>query len=247
MNHQEVADKPFQALIADRDPMSSDLLARALVHERVCRAVAIGPDEVLPGISKVHPQLVVLAADLRTKSGDGVSLAEAVARAYPAILLVLLLPQSSREGVINAFRAGARGVFPRERPLADFLDCIQRVKDGFLWTAGQEATFLLQAIKSLPAQNVLSALNAPSLTARELQVVKYAATGKTNKAIARELSLSEHTVKNYLFRAFEKLGVSSRIELLFYLTLAGHAPSRAAFDEEAVSTGDDKKLAGGES
>lgn len=100
-------------------------------------------------------------------------------------------------------------------------DSIQRVKDGFLWVAGHETTFLLQAIKSLPAQNILSALNAPTLTERELQVVQHAAAGKTNKTIARELSLSEHTVKNYLFRAYEKLGVSSRIKLLFYLTLTG--------------------------
>ena len=51
------------------------------------------------------------------------------------------------------------------------------------------------------------------------QVVHCAARGKTNKAIASELCLSEHTVKNYLFKAFEKLGVSSRVELLFYLCL----------------------------
>lgn len=244
MSNLRDADISFQALIADREPMSSDLLARALEHERICRAVAVGPNEVLQAISKMHAKLVVLAADLRTKSGDGLSLAQAVARAYPDLLLVLLLPRSSRDAVINGFRAGARGVFPRERPLADFLDCIQRVKDGFLWTAGQEATFLLQAIRSLPAQSVLSALNVPSLSGREMQVVKHAATGKTNKAIARELSLSEHTVKNYLLRAFEKLGVSSRIELLFYLTLAGHDPSSAASDEEPASTGEDKLAAG---
>jgi DNA-binding NarL/FixJ family response regulator len=53
--------------------------------------------------------------------------------------------------------------------------------------------------------------------------VQCAATGQTNKAIASELGLSEHTVKNYLFRAFEKLGVSSRVELLFYLTVRGHS------------------------
>ena len=61
-----------------------------------------------------------------------------------------------------------------------------------------------------------------ALTARELQVVQYAARGKTNKAIASELYLSEHTVKNYMFRAFEKLHVSNRVELLFYLAARGH-------------------------
>jgi DNA-binding NarL/FixJ family response regulator len=66
------------------------------------------------------------------------------------------------------------------------------------------------------------AANATPLTDREFQVVQCAATGKTNRQIAQALHLSENTVKNYLFRVFEKLGVSSRVELLFYLTLRGH-------------------------
>ena len=69
------------------------------------------------------------------------------------------------------------------------------------------------------------------LTERELDVVRHAAIGKTNKVIAAELKLSEHTVKNYLFRAFEKIGVSNRVELLFYLTLKGHSLGPATTDE----------------
>jgi DNA-binding NarL/FixJ family response regulator len=53
--------------------------------------------------------------------------------------------------------------------------------------------------------------------------VQCAAVGKTNKTIASELGLSQHTVKNYLFRTFEKLGVSSRVELLFYFTTHRHS------------------------
>jgi DNA-binding NarL/FixJ family response regulator len=83
--------------------------------------------------------------------------------------------------------------------------------------------FLLEALKSLPAPVELTEIDSSTLTKRELQVVQCAATGQTNKAIASELGLSEHTVKNYLFRAFEKLGVSSRVELLFYLTVRGHS------------------------
>jgi DNA-binding NarL/FixJ family response regulator len=49
----------------------------------------------------------------------------------------------------------------------------------------------------------------------------------TNKIIAAELGLSEHTVKNYLFRSFEKIGVSNRVELLFYLTMRGHPLGQA--------------------
>jgi DNA-binding NarL/FixJ family response regulator len=64
--------------------------------------------------------------------------------------------------------------------------------------------------------------------------VKCAAMGKTNKVIATELGLSENTVKNYLFKSFEKLGVSNRVELLFYLTLRGYSFDRSRVrDSEA--------------
>lgn len=222
MKSCEVPDTDWRVLIVDRDPMASDLLARALEHERTCRATAIRSDDLLSAISRSHAKLVVIAADVRTQQGDGFALAKEVAQVYPNVFIVLLLAPPSPESVINAFRAGARGVFPRERPITDFMDCIERVKRGFLWAAGQEATILLEAFRSIPAPSILTALNSRCLSDRELQVVQHAATGKTNRAIARELSLSEHTVKNYLFHAFEKLGVSSRVELLFCLTLAGH-------------------------
>jgi len=63
-------------------------------------------------------------------------------------------------------------------------------------------------------------------------VVQCAARGRTNKAIASELCLSEHTVKNYLFKAFEKLGVSSRVELLFYLAIRGYSFGQPRVEQE---------------
>jgi DNA-binding NarL/FixJ family response regulator len=231
-------DAPFGALIVDRDLMSSDLLARALEREQVCRATPVPSADLMRTLPKTRASLVVLGADLRTESGDGFSLAQAVGRTHPGVFTVLLLPVTSREAVINAFRAGARGVLARERPIAEFIDCVRRVHQGYLWVRRQEAGFLLQAFRSIPAPNIQKTLNAPNLTVRELQVVERAATGKTNRAIALELRLSEHTVKNYLFRAFDKLGVGSRIELLFYLTVAGRNPGIAEAhraDGEAAS------------
>jgi DNA-binding NarL/FixJ family response regulator len=78
------------------------------------------------------------------------------------------------------------------------------------------------------------------LSYREKQVVQSAARGKTNKVIAGELGLSEHTVKNYLFHAFEKLGVSSRTELLFHLTLRGQTLG-STWPEERKADPKDKR------
>jgi two-component system, NarL family, nitrate/nitrite response regulator NarL len=209
----------LRILIVDQDRMSGDLLARALEHERIGEARVVQAADLMQAISGTQAGLVVLGADLRTELGNGFSLAGAVAKAHPEVSIVLLLARPTREAVINAFRAGAQGVFSRQRPISDFLDCVDRVRRRFIWASGQEAMILLQAFRTIPAPHILTGSTGPRLTQRELQVVQRAATGKTNKAIACELSLSEHTIKNYLFRAFEKLEVSSRIELLFYLTV----------------------------
>jgi DNA-binding NarL/FixJ family response regulator len=68
----------------------------------------------------------------------------------------------------------------------------------------------------VPSLRVINSRGKSLLTPREEQVVALVAEGLGNRLIARELSLSEHTVKKYLFHIFEKLGVSSRVELVLY-------------------------------
>jgi two-component system nitrate/nitrite response regulator NarL len=221
----------FRVFIVDRDSMSSDLLADALIRECGCAAVPVQADELSCSLSS-GVDLVVIGAEVISKSGDAFELTETVCQTYPDANVVILLNQASHQSVIQAFRSGARGVFSRQQPMAEFLDCVEHVRKGFIWAGREQTNSLLQALKSIPAPNPFTAGDSPSLTARELEVVQYAATGKTNKTIASELGLSEHTVKNYLFRAFEKLGVSSRVELLFYLTLKGHT-FRASISESA--------------
>ncbi len=235
-NRGQIANDVFSALIVDRDSMSSDLLANVLRQEKACNATAVAASDLLPLLARNPVDLVVIGAEVILNARSGLDLTHAVSRAYPNLLLVVLLNRSTRESVINAFRCGARGVFSREQSMAEFLECIEHMRKGLIWAQGKEATFLLEALRSVPAPNVTTAIDSPQLTSRQLQVVQYAAAGKTNKFIAAELRLSEHTVKNYLFRAFEKLGVSSRVELLFYLTLSGHSIGRKGVGSAADST-----------
>jgi DNA-binding NarL/FixJ family response regulator len=71
-------------------------------------------------------------------------------------------------------------------------------------------------ISEVPSLRVLNVSGDSLLTPREEQVVALVAEGLGNRQIAVELNLSEHTVKKYLFRIFEKLGISSRVELVLY-------------------------------
>ena len=203
--------------IVGQDTMSSGLLATMIKRELNCEAIGCRPSELVALIGKSTMDVVVINADINAKSGAGYELAATVSEEYPDVRLVMLISEPSREATISALRAGACGIFNRQEPSSQFVDCIKHVRDGSIWAGPMETRFLLDALKELPALGVFSGDPSLSLSARELQVVRYAASGKTNREIAVELRLSEHTIKNYLFRAFDKLGVSSRGQLLFYL------------------------------
>jgi DNA-binding CsgD family transcriptional regulator len=118
---------------------------------------------------------------------------------------------------VAAFRCGAKGVFSRSEPPANFRTCIERVGSGEIWAGRKEAEFLLAAMRNSPSCDGIDDDKVSALSKRELEVAECAAQGQSNKQIADQLGLSEHTVKNYLFRIFGKMGVSNRFELLFLL------------------------------
>jgi DNA-binding NarL/FixJ family response regulator len=130
---------------------------------------------------------------------------------------VLLLDQSDPDTVVAAFRAGARGVFARTQSDIRFLaKCIRRVAEGQVWVDSQQMLYLLEALTGNGESQQEITLAPPKLTRREESVVRLVVQGMVNREIAQDLRLSEHTIKNYLFRIFDKLGVSNRVELALY-------------------------------
>jgi two-component system, NarL family, nitrate/nitrite response regulator NarL len=203
--------------IVGQDIMSSSLLANMIRRELNCEAIGSRPSELLSLIGKSNIDVVVISADINSKAGAGYELAASISNEHHEVRIVMLIEHPSREATISALRSGACGIFNRQQPISQFVNCIKHVRDGSIWAGPSETKFLLGAIREIPSLGVFSGDPSLALSARELQVVRYAACGKTNREIAVELHLSEHTVKNYLFRAFDKLGVSSRAQLLFYL------------------------------
>jgi DNA-binding CsgD family transcriptional regulator len=140
--------------------------------------------------------------------------------------------------VLECFRAGARGIFSKQERLESLCKCIRSVHEGQIWARSVDLDHALEALANLPLVRATNHKGIELLSARERQVIQQLAAGMTNREIALTLSLSPHTVKNYLFRIFDKLGVSSRTELL-YLTMNNSQaqPQRAANgDGHAFST-----------
>ena len=85
---------------------------------------------------------------------------------------------------------------------------------GQIWASSRELAYLLDNFLQTPPARTLSENCSKLLTQREQAVVQLVADGMSNREIAAQLKLSQHTVKNYLFRVFDKIGVSSRVELV---------------------------------
>jgi two-component system nitrate/nitrite response regulator NarL len=198
--------------------MASQLLAESLERDSRFEVVAVPPAAELFSVATSRkPDVAVISADFVSTTRTGLQIARAFTTHLPSIRIVILLDVPARDKVIASFRSGATGVFCRTEPVSEFRACVERVNCGEIWTSSIAAQHLLEAVRSSPCYEAIEG-KVGMLSKREIQVAEAAAQGQTNKQIAVALRLSEHTVKNYLFRIFEKLGVSNRMELLFFLS-----------------------------
>jgi len=220
---------PIRILIADRNCMGSQLLAESLDRDSRFEAVAVSATaattDILSAVSARKPDVAVISADFDGGAKKGLRAARAVNAHYRDVNIVVLLELSARESVIAAFRCGAKGVFCRNKPLDEFRACIERVSRGEIWANCVETEYLLEAARNAPSCDGIDSDKVGMLSKREVQVAESAAQGYSNKQIADQFRLSEHTVKNYLSRVFEKLEVSNRFELLFLLFNEGNGLS----------------------
>jgi len=205
----------IRVLIGERDHMASQLLAESLERDSHYQVVALpAVSEVLSAATLRKPDVAVISADFPVGSRKGLQVARMLNMRLPNIRIVILLDVLERESVVPSFRSGATGVFCRTGPVSEFRACIEQVSRGEVWARDSAAEYLLEALRSSPSCDAMQG-NISMLSKREIEVVEHAVQGHTNRQIASQLRLSEHTVKNYLFRVYEKLGVSNRMELLF--------------------------------
>ena len=168
-------------------------------------------------VATLQPHVALISADFDGAAKKGLQVARSLNGRDPSLRVVILLEMSTPESVIGAFRCGAFSVFCRTESLSELSACIERVSRGEIWASQAHSGFLLEALRSTPSCEGIETGKIDQLSPREFQVAEHAAQGESNKQIADQLGLSEHTVKNYLLHVFEKLGVSNRIELLFLL------------------------------
>jgi DNA-binding NarL/FixJ family response regulator len=219
------AIESVQVVVADSSPIQSQLLTRALKGRRDFQVSAV-PLET----TALDNFLQSSRADVALVAGNhlpDLGLLRWLRVSYPKVAPVLLAENDDRDLVVNALRAGAKGVFLfTHTPFSMLCKCIHCVFRGQVWINSQQMNYVLDALSEVPTLRVVNSNGRSLLTPREEQVVALVADGLTNRGVAAELGLSEHTIKKYLLRIFDKVGTSSRVELVLYAM--SHGENRPA-------------------
>jgi DNA-binding NarL/FixJ family response regulator len=158
-----------------------------------------GP-EAVELVAALRPDLVLM--DLRMPGGDGVEATRAIASRFPATRVVVLTTYETDQDILRAIEAGAGGYLLKDIAPADLARSVRSAAAGETVLATSAASALLGRVQGRQA--------APALSAQEVKALRLAADGLTNAAIGAQLFIGEATVKTYLSRAYEKLGVSDR-------------------------------------
>lgn len=216
---EESGSVPIDVIIAENTPLGAQSLADAVKRSHRFGAVRVASraDEVLRAVAEEALDIGLISAELENEPGRGFKLAQELSAAQSGLKLVMLLNMPDRDSVVQAFRVGSRGVFCRAKSVKDLTKCIACVQAGQIWATAEELGFLVEALREHPPLRVVNREGVPLLSPREMAVVQCVAEGLSNREAALQLKLSEHTVKNYMFRIFDKLGVSTRVELVLYV------------------------------
>ena len=211
--------KAVTVFIADSSALECQLMVRALQQcGKPIKAVgcAVESAEIPKELRRSSPDVAIISADLRDGRSAGLQILRHVRDCHPHVRIIVLVESSERAVVVEAFRAGADGVFSRLESFEILCKCIDAVCEGQIWASSEQMRFVIEAMQN-GARPIKSANGTRLLTRREEELVQLVAEGLTNRDISRQLSLREHTVRNYLFRVFNKLGTSNRLELALYV------------------------------
>jgi DNA-binding NarL/FixJ family response regulator len=219
------SDLRIRVLVADSVAMSCQLLVDALLRSKRYDAVAAAtPEEVIQAVDRERFDVVLISTSFSQDALDGLRFVGEFRNLHREVSIVVLLDALERNLVVEAFRCGARGVFCRSGSFQALCKCILCVHEGQVWASSAELRFVLEALVDPVPIEIRGSPNSRPLSKREEEIAHMVAEGFSNRQISERLVLSEHTIKNYLFRVFEKLGVSTRVELTLYALKRGRIP-----------------------
>jgi DNA-binding NarL/FixJ family response regulator len=207
--------EPIRAMIVDDHALFRRGLEMVLNAEPDIELVAEASDgaEAVEKAGETLPDVVLM--DIRMPRSSGIEACRALKDVVPSAKIVMLTISDEEEDLFEAIRAGASGYLLKDIPLDEVAATVRAVDGGQSLINPSMAGKLLTEFAVLARREQgepVQQLPAPKLTDREMQVLKLIARGMNNRDIAKELFISENTVKNHVRNILEKLQIHSRME-----------------------------------
>src|SRR5215471_8265060 len=210
-----LAAEPIRTLIVDDHALFRRGLEMVLASEPGIELVGEAGDgeEAVRVAGESLPDVVLM--DIRMPRSSGIEACRALKDVAPSAKIVMLTISDEEEDLFDAIRAGASGYLLKDIPLDEVAGAVRAVHGGQSLINPSMAAKLLTEFAAMarrdeeePPQRV----PAPRLTEREIEVLRLVARGMNNRDIAKELFISENTVKNHVRNILEKLQIHSRME-----------------------------------
>jgi two-component system, NarL family, nitrate/nitrite response regulator NarL len=211
--------QPIRILIADDHPIFRDGLRRLLEAESKFTVIGEACDgaEAVKLARQLKPDILLL--DLAMPRHPGLeALREMSSTVGPqSVRIILLTAAAEKNQIVEALQLGARGVVLKDSATQLLLKSIDTVMAGEYWVGRESVSNLVQYLRTLVQSSGEDARQRKfGLTPRELEIVSAVVAGYANKEIAEYFKISEDTVKHHLSNIFDKLGVSTRLELALF-------------------------------
>lgn len=206
-------------LVVDDHPLTRDALAGLLAHSGfdVCGQAASG-EEAIRLAAELQPDLALL--DLTMPGLHGLQTLPRLREAAPACAVVVLTAAEDEENLMGAIRAGAAGYLLKSEPPERIVSFLRGVGEGEVPLSGAVARRLFEQVREGEAPTTVPDSIAAVLSAREAEVLLLLERHLATDEIARELEISEHTVRSHVKSLLGKLGVSSRRDAVDALAAA---------------------------
>jgi len=203
-------------IIADDHPIFRDALRTLLELEPGLTVVGEAADgeEALKLAVGLGPDILLL--DLAMPRLSGLEVLSQLAVARNPVRSIILTASIAPEQSVRALQLGARGVIVKEVETELLYKAIRSVMAGGYWVGHEAVGDLVQTVRRLSGGPEGAPPPLKLLTPRELEIISAVVESASNKEISEQFGLSMQTVKNHLSSIFDKLGVSSRLELALF-------------------------------